>query len=204
MKLVNSFERKNYKLILVLIVVVLAIPVAVLLANEEVVNYLTRATIEKGPAYLALMPKGQTKFSRLPVQMSVRADDELELILALDTGGKSVRAAKVAIKYDRDKLRLLGNTVESGVVFNRFLSRDIDNLEGLIKLEFTGDYIGVGRVAYLGFQVLPQATGQAVVEVVSDPQYLDDSKVIGAETGNDILGGANSVTVVVSEVGTGN
>jgi len=171
-------KLSNAPVVLGLVVLALAVPVAVYLSTQQ--DSLTLRT-QAGKEKVAVL-------YLWPAAVETTIQEEIGVKIYLTTENKDSQGVTTKIIYDPQVLSL--KSIDRGVIFNKYTEKTINEAGGTCTIAAQGDFNGTGTLATLNF--VAKKAGESKLDVV-----LEDSQVVGS-AGDDILQGVNGGLVIVN------
>jgi|GEM_PF-3621967 len=176
----------NLPLLLSLLVLVL-VPLSALLATQSSRLDIRGLAGENRAAIMFLDPP----------QAEVPVGEELVLKVYLNTEGREVEGADVALNYDPTYLELIGNTIDPGVILETYTGRSVDNRKGTAFIRaLGGTYQGVrGKLAEVRFRA--KEAGATQVSLFFQTGGAQECAVWASNNQGDILRATTGTTVEI-------
>lgn len=118
----------------------------------------------------------------------------------VSTGGRSTEGVDLVLNFDPKILEATAGAVTKGAIYPEYPQVRVDNKAGSIQISgisgLSGrQFMGRGKFATINFKA--KAAGQASLTVSFSLGKTDDSNIVEALSGNDILESVSDLTLTV-------
>lgn len=199
-----QINPKKILLYVSITVLTISVPAAVFLATQpRTTDWQGRAALKKS-AHLYLWPAKLT-LSTCPESIPLQNCPQTKVEVILSSKEK-VGSINLVLKYDPEKIHLVDNLIYPGSIdeqkntqylpFEFYTSRHIDNNLGLIKLS-ARNQITTGKTTFASFIITALKPGATKMEILSDENLIDSTKVWDENNQNNILATTNPLEITI-------
>jgi len=141
---------------------------------QQKTGLLTKAGEEKAQLWL------------LPTQVKIKQGEEVEVRVFLVSKINEVGGVDLVLKYEPELIKIVGNTIKPGTIFDYYRDRIVDNRRGIIRISSSGKFKGEGTFAT--FTIKGKEKGNGKIEIVSPKTSADSTIVWDTQEKTNILG----------------